>query len=207
MKGTPALETRRLALRPLDISDAGQIQELFPHWDIVRLLSARVPWPYPADGALTFIRDVVLPAVERGTAWHWSIRLRTIPDRLIGAISLMDEPDNNRGFLLAPGWQRQRLMTEATSVVTKFWFETLDKPVLRVPKAGGNLPSRLISEREGMHVVRIEERDFVSGRSIAEIWEISREAWRLRQGMVDEHPVESWCPGRFSRSAPTDPSG
>ena len=44
--------TERLILRPLEVADATQIQELFPHWEIVRFLMNRVPWPYPPDGAL-----------------------------------------------------------------------------------------------------------------------------------------------------------
>jgi RimJ/RimL family protein N-acetyltransferase len=39
--------TERLILRPLALADAAAIQELFPHWEIVRYLLNRVPWPYP----------------------------------------------------------------------------------------------------------------------------------------------------------------
>ncbi len=65
---TPTLRTARLLLRPLDLADAEQAQALFPNWKIVRHLAAVVPWPYPADGAVTFFRVVALPAVERGEA-------------------------------------------------------------------------------------------------------------------------------------------
>jgi RimJ/RimL family protein N-acetyltransferase len=81
---SPALETPRLHLRPLTLDDAPAIQEQFARWEIVRHLASRVPWPYPADGALSFVRDVALPGMARGEAWHWSLRLREAPDRLIG---------------------------------------------------------------------------------------------------------------------------
>ena len=81
----PALETPRLILRPLELADAEQVQILFPHWEIVRYLANKVPWPYPADGAHTYYRDVALPAIERGEEWHWSLRLKTVPGQLIGA--------------------------------------------------------------------------------------------------------------------------
>jgi len=42
------LETTRLLLRPLELADAEQTQQLFPHWEIVRYLANIVPWPYPA---------------------------------------------------------------------------------------------------------------------------------------------------------------
>jgi RimJ/RimL family protein N-acetyltransferase len=71
-------------------------------------------------------------------------------------------------------------MTEACSVVTDYWFKTLERPVLRAPKAAANLPSRRISESSGMRVIRIEDWDYVSGRLPSEIWEITREEWLRR---------------------------
>jgi len=178
----PSLETARLVLRPMALEDADQIQELFPHWEIVRHLAAVVPWPYPPDGALTYIRDLALPAMARGDEWIWTLRLKTEPDRVIGAIALNDTPggDTNRGFWLGLAWHGRGLMTEAADAVTDYWFDVLKKPVLRVPKAATNTTSRRISEKQGMRVVAVEERDYVSGRQPAEIWEITAEEWRLR---------------------------
>lgn len=178
---TPALETSRLLLRPLELADAVQAQVLFPQWEVVRFLSKQVPWPYPPDGAYTFYRDVALPAVERGAAWHWTIRLKTSPDQLIGSIGLMKGENKNRGFWLGVPWQGQGLMSEACEAVTEYWFDTLKFPVLRVPKAVANVASRRISEMQGMRVVAVEEREFVSGHLPAEIWEITAEEWRARR--------------------------
>jgi [ribosomal protein S5]-alanine N-acetyltransferase len=179
--GIPTLTTPRLILRPLELADADAIQNIFPQWEIVRFLASHVPWPYPADGALTYLRDTALPAMERGTEWHWSIRRKLAPERLIGAIGLMDEPGNNRGFWLDPAFQGQGLMTEACAAVTDYWFETLERSVLQAPKAIANVPSRRISERSGMRLIEKVEHDLVSGRLPAEIWEITREEWRRRR--------------------------
>ncbi len=172
------LTTARLILRPLELADADAIQALFPRWEIVRFLAANVPWPYPPDGALTFIRDRVLPAMAAGTEWHWSLRLKTAPQQLIGAISLMDTQGNNRGFWLDPAAQGQGLMTEACAAVNDYWFETLERPVLQAPKAVANTRSRRLSERAGMRMIATAERDYVSGRLPEELWEITREEWR-----------------------------
>ena len=174
----PTLTTARLILRPLELADADAVQALFPRWEIVRYLANHVPWPYPPDGALTYIRDQALPAVQRGSEWHWTIRRESAPERLIGVIGLTDKPGDNRGFWLDPAWQGQGLMTEASTAVTDYWFETLERPVLRAPKAVANVASRRISERGGMRLIEITERDFVSGRLPAEIWEITRQEWR-----------------------------
>jgi RimJ/RimL family protein N-acetyltransferase len=177
----PEIITPRLVLRCLDLPDAEAIQRLFPQWEIVRFMSDKVPWPYPSDGAVGFITDAI-SAMQSGTEWHWTIRPTASTEDVIGAISLMDRADDNRGFWLAPLWQGRGLMTEACKAVTDFWFDTLKRPVLRVPKAAANVRSRRISERTGMRMVKTETRGYVSGRLPAEIWEITAEEWRIFRG-------------------------
>lgn len=176
-----ALETPRLILRPLELADAAAAQKLFPQWEIVKYLAKQVPWPYPEDGALTYYRDAALPAMERGDEWHWSLRLRTDPDQMIGAIGLMKTEDNNRGFWLGLPWQRQGLMTEAVHAVTEYWFEELGFPVMRAPKAIANVASRRISEKSGMRVVATLDKDYVCGRLPSELWEITAAEWRYQR--------------------------
>ena len=176
-----ALETRRLWLRPLELTDAAQTQILFPQWEIVRFLFNAVPWPYPSDGALKYYRDLVLPAMERGDSWHWTLRLKPNPEQLIGCIALMRSADENRGFWLGIPWQGQGLMSEACEAVTDYWFNVLGFPVLRVPKAIANAASRRISEKQGMRVIAAMERDYVGGRFSAELWEITAEEWNRRK--------------------------
>jgi RimJ/RimL family protein N-acetyltransferase len=178
---TPTLETRRLVLRPLELADAEQAQALFPQWEVVRYLRNLVPWPYPPDGAYKYYRDLALPAMERGDSWHWTLRLKSAPEKLIGSIALMRSGDENRGFWIGPRWQGQGLMTEAADAVTDYWFDVLQFPLLRVPKAAGNIASRRISEKQGMRLVGEEQRDYVSGRLPTEIWEITAEEWRARR--------------------------
>jgi RimJ/RimL family protein N-acetyltransferase len=177
----PILQTSRLILRPLQLTDAAQVQVLFPKWEIVRYLTAQVPWPYPPDGAYQFYRNVALPAMERGDAWHWMLALKSAPGEVIGSIGLMKSKEVNRGFWLGLQWQGKGLMTEACEAVTDYWFNTLKFPVLRVPKAVANTGSRRISEKEGMCVVAVDERDYVCGRLPTEVWEITAEEWRARQ--------------------------
>jgi len=142
----------------------------------------RVPWPYPPDGALCYIRDVALPQMERGEVWHWTIRLAAKPEQIIGSISLVPGEKDNRGFWLGPQWQGQGLMSEACVWVNDFWFETLGFEVLRVSKAVGNTTSRRISEKQGMRLIGFGEKDYVSGRLPSEIWEITAGEWRTWKG-------------------------
>src|SRR5205085_12370925 len=87
----------------------------------------------------------------------------------------------NRGFWLAREHHGRGLMTEAADAVTDYWFNVLNKAVLRVQKAIANASSRRVSEKQGMRVVAIVERDFVSGTLPAEIWAITAEEWRARR--------------------------
>jgi ribosomal-protein-alanine N-acetyltransferase len=172
------LETKRLILRPLQLDDAEQTDRLFPQWDIVKYLNAAVPWPSPENLSLPRYRDVILPAIERGEEWHWTLRLRESPERHIGKISLQLGELDNRGYWLGLPWHGQGLMTEAVAAVNDYWFDVLGFKVLRAPKAVANLASRRISEKTGMRMVATFERDYVSGRLPAELWEITAEEWR-----------------------------
>lgn len=174
--------TPRLFLQPLEVEDADAIQELFPHWEIVRFLQNRVPWPYPADGAERFCREIALPQMERGEAFHWTLRLKAGPGRMVGVISLVTGEEDNRGFWLGLPWQGRGLMSEACLWVTDYWFETLANQRLRVEKATENLASRRISEKQGMRLVGAGEKDYVCGRHPSEIWEITASEWRAWKG-------------------------
>jgi ribosomal-protein-alanine N-acetyltransferase len=179
---TPVLETARLLLRPLELADAEQVQKLFPQWEVVRLLASIVPWPFPDDGVRNYYEHLALPAVERGDEWHWTLRLKTQPDQVIGAIEVCKGNENNRGFWLGRPWQGQGLMSEACDAVTDYWFNALGFEKMRVPKATANAASRRISEKQGMRMVETKESNYVSGRLPTEVWEITAEEWRERSG-------------------------
>lgn len=183
----PTLVTERLILKPLEAEDAAQIQALYPRWEIVRYMVSSVPWPYPDDGARHYVNNVALPDMKKGIAWFWTLRRQEEPEQLIGLICLYDVEDNNRGFWLAPEWQGQGYMREASIAATEYWFNTLNKPVLRAPKAALNQRSQRISASSGMRLIRTEKKAYVSGELDSELWEITREEWNaLRRSTGDQ---------------------
>jgi len=123
--------------------------------------------------------------MERGEEWHWTLRLHAAPEEIIGAIGLSRGKEVNRGFWLVPEQQRQGLMTEAVIAVTGYWFEVLGFPVLRVSKAIANTGSRRISEKTGMRVVSVEERNYVGGKMLSEVWELTAEEWQQQRTSGD----------------------
>ena len=187
----PTLQTARLTLQPLSLQDAEATQNLFPHWEVVRFLAAVVPWPYPPDGAERYLRDVALPAMERGEELHWSLRLKSDPSVHIGAIGLFPKSElEQRGFWLGLPWHGQGLMTEAVLAVNRVWFDVLGMPVLRTSKAVANLHSRRISEKTGMRLIGTTEKDYVSGRQASQLWEMAADEWRAFEESHSQDPRE-----------------
>lgn len=178
---TPALETSRLYLQPLEAEDALQIQKVFPQWEIVRHLAAGFPWPYPDDGASRYVNMIALPASAKGTGWFWTIRRKEEPSAIIGLISLSDEQDNNRGFWLVPEWQRKGYMSEACYTVTDYWFNTLNREVLRTPKASANNASKKISLNSRMRLIQNCKKHYIEGELDSELWEITRHEWNSQK--------------------------
>ncbi|EDW8633057.1 GNAT family N-acetyltransferase, partial [Salmonella enterica subsp. enterica] len=149
----PTLKTARLVLKPLTSNDAVQIQNIYPKWEIVQFMVSTVPWPYPDNGAENFVNNVALPDVNKGIAWLWTIRRHEHPNEIMGLIGLYDIQDNNRGFWLSPEYQGKGYMREASIAATDYWFNTLNKTVLRAPKAAGNIRSKSISIGSGMRLI------------------------------------------------------
>jgi len=129
----------------------------------------------------TFAKDLQRGAsrrdVEKPSVNNYDADLRTN----IGVISLHRDEWDNRGYWLGLPWHRQGLMTEAVVAVNDYWFDVLGFTVLRAPKAVANVASRRISEKTGMRLIATVERDYVSGRLPAEIWEITAEEWRAKR--------------------------
>ena len=183
MPPTPVLRTPRLVLRPLRAKDATIIQQRFPKWEIVRHLTAHIPWPYPADGAAQHIAEC-LEQMARGEKSFWAITLKGQPDDLIGRIDLW--PDDGvsqdmRGFWLDPQFQRQGLMTEAAERVTEYAFVVLKWPHLWLSNAQGNIASRRIKEKQGAQLVDLQIGHYVGGEDSRMVWLLSREAWLARR--------------------------
>ena len=183
MPATPVLETPRLVLRPVRRKDAPVVQRRFPHWEIVRYLDAKIPWPYPPDGAATHI-ETCLGEMARGEKSHWAIIPKSGPADLIGLIDLWPDDGvsrSQRGFWLDPEFQRQGLMTEAVDRVTAYAFIDLCWPHLWLTNAQDNHASRRIKEHQGAQLVDLMIGRHVGGEGPQMVWRLSRKDWLVRQ--------------------------
>lgn len=178
----PTLETPRLWLRGLKFADAPRMQNLVNHWEIARYLAGGFPWPYPEDGAVTFLKNGVMDS-QGIDNWAWGLFLKnpTTPndEGVIGVISLRKKnPEGNRGFWLGLPYHGQGLMTEASEAVNRFAFEVVgfDKLILR--NAVKNNASSRIKQKNGAILIRIEPSKSVDPTlTESEVWELTRDAW------------------------------
>jgi RimJ/RimL family protein N-acetyltransferase len=177
------LETERLWLKPARVSDAPSVQRRFNNWEVVKYLSAQVPWPYPPDGAETFLTGVEADHAS-GVKNHWGIWIKGGPSEVVGVISLW--PDDGvsrdmRGFWLDPEFQGHGYMTEAANRVTDYALIELGWPCLWVGNATANIRSARVKERQGAALVETVEYDYVCGRQPRQTWRLDADAWRARR--------------------------
>ena len=175
---TPMLETARLILRPKRLDDAPVVQTLFPHWEVVRYLAAKVPWPYPEGGAEQHIGEC-LENMAKGVKFHWTITLKAEGDAPIGGIDLWPDMGDReqRGFWLAADYHGRGLMTEAAERVTEYAFLQLGWPQLYLSNAVGNQASHRIKEKQGARIVGYAPIDIVQGPTQRVVWLLTREDW------------------------------
>ncbi|UGA42951.1 GNAT family N-acetyltransferase [Bradyrhizobium quebecense] len=180
MVETPRIETRRLILRPLALSDAAAIQRHFNNWNVIKTLATVVPWPYPEDGAESFIKRELDKIAAGEESYQWVLVLRTGDGEAIGNVNFRPRADGrkgNRGFWLAEPYWNRGLMTEAIAAVNDFAFLTLGLDHFHVCNAQSNVASRRVKQKTGAEFVGFVELPHHNGESRAEKWKVTRETW------------------------------
>jgi len=182
MRQLPVFETTRLILRDITERDAPAYERHFAVYDVIGTMSQIVPWPYPENGVLEFIRTTVMPN-QCLNQWFWGICLKSAPDELIGAIWLKRKgTPSNRGFWLGKKFWRQGIMTEAVKPVTDYAFDVLGFEKLILANAVGNPASRRLKENTGAAFLRTEPATYVNPRyTEREVWELTKRCWKAFQ--------------------------
>lgn len=182
MKTIPTFETQRLILRGVLESDAEEYARHFINYEVIRHLAAGVPWPYPDDGIMTYIKDQILP-FQGDSKWVWAITFKESPDTLIGVVELLSgEYPFNRGFWLGEQFWGKGIMMEAVEPVTDFAFQTLGFKVLTFANAAGNIRSARIKEKSGARFVRRESAKFVDPNLLErDVFELTPQDWLGRK--------------------------
>ncbi|MBP9791646.1 MAG: GNAT family N-acetyltransferase [Rickettsiales bacterium] len=180
----PTFRTERLILREITEADAPSYEENFVTYDVISQLSKAVPWPYPKDGVLEWIKNEILPKNGKDK-WVWGISLKDKPNEIIGVVELWKEgKPENRGFFLGKRFWGQGFMTEAVKPVTNYAFDVLGFEKLIFANALGNNRSRRIKEKTGARLIRLEPAKYVSpDYTQREVWELKKEEWYKLKGL------------------------
>ena len=144
-----SIKTKRLVLRPSILSDADNIQAYFNDWEIIKWMRPPVPWPYPEDGAVQYLKSL-----QDNPSYHSSSILLSGSDKVIGTIRFerheeMDLVYAVRGFTLNPGYWGKGLMSEAADALNDYIFTKTDIKEIRASNVVGNIASRRIKEKQG----------------------------------------------------------
>lgn len=179
------ITTDRLVLREPRLDDAAAIQAYFADWEIIRWLRPPVPWPYPLDGALTYIQRQ-LP--EQGKAAITFAITRKNQDEAIGIVDIRIKQDGEgqyaeRGFSLSRQFWGQGLMHEATEAVTDYLFTQTALLRLVTFNAPDNQPSRRLQAKQGHRFLGIHKADTpnYNGNDQQEKWLLTRADWLALQ--------------------------
>jgi [ribosomal protein S5]-alanine N-acetyltransferase len=179
MNTTPTFTTNRLILKLPSLEHAADLQNYINDWEVARNFSKGFPWPYPADGAVVFLRDVALPNQGK-TRWTWGIFLKEQPEHLIGIVEIFRDPKIkwNRGFWLARKFWNKGYVSEAVVPVLDFAFNQLGFERMLFANAKANIGSSKIKSKTAgtfLHIEKLEHVDPTHDQT--EVWELTKEQW------------------------------
>lgn len=176
----PIFHTKRLILREITEADIPAYEENFIDYAVISQLTRAVPWPYPENGILNYIRTEI-HAKQGKDKWVWGIVLKDKPEELIGAVELRREgKPEHRGFWLGKKFWGQGIMTEAVKPVMNYAFDVLGFEKLIFSNAAGNKRSRRIKEKTGARLIRLEPAEYVDpAYTEREVWEITKQEWDM----------------------------
>lgn len=147
---TPALaafSTPNLTLEPFDPSHLDFVQRYAADWNVAQWL-ARVPHPYPDDGAQTFL-NLSQATFEAGEAVRWVVK-----DRLSGEPLGFVGLDSQRGgwhigYWFAPHAWGRGVATEAAFHALTFGFWYMELPAIESGVLADNPASKRVLEKCG----------------------------------------------------------
>ncbi len=144
------LETERLILRPLMLSDAPLMRELAGHSDIAAT-TLHIPHPYPEGAAESFIESLAESA-EKGSNFTFGI-IHKRDAQFMGMIGIHPVAQFDRaeiGYWIGVPYWGQGYTSEAARRLVAFGFEELKLHRIYASYFIPNTASRRVMEKAGM---------------------------------------------------------
>lgn len=125
-KDFPIINTSRLSLRQLNLTDVEEVLFLRSDSDVNEFIKRQTP--RKIQDAIEFVDKIQLGYIKKETI-SWVISLKDTP-KMIGSICLWNFSDDRKtaevGYDLHPSFQNKGIMTEALKEVLKLGFYSLD---------------------------------------------------------------------------------
>ena len=146
----PKLETDRLILRPMRVSDAPDMFEYARDPEVTRYLLWR---PHESISHTRSYLEYLAGRYRIGMHYEWAVILKA-EGRMIGTCGFasVDCPNNKAeiGYVLNPRYRGQGLMPEAVLRVMRFGFDMMGLHRIEARYMIGNEASRRVMDKVGM---------------------------------------------------------
>ena len=165
----PPLETERLLLRAIRVSDAADMYDYARRPEVTRYLL----WnPHPDIKHTKRYLEYLATRYRIGMFYDWAL-IHKKDRRMIGTCGFVrfDCPHNSAeiGYVLHPDYQGQSLMPEAVHAVMEFGFSTLELHRIEARFMVGNDASRKVMEKLGMTFEGIKRQSMLVKGSYRDI--------------------------------------
>jgi 8-oxo-dGTP diphosphatase len=177
----PRIETPRLVLRTVTLADAPWIERYVSDWEVARH-TARIPHPYPAGGAVDFIRGL---DPEEGPTFAIERREDCEPVGLIG-IELRAPGEAETGYWIGKPFWGRGYASEALKAIVDYAFLTMNLGALIATADPENPASIRVQEKAGLAFTGMVEIEAPARghRVKVERRAIDRTAWQERRADV-----------------------
>jgi [ribosomal protein S5]-alanine N-acetyltransferase len=157
------IDTPRLQLRPLEVSDADALFPLASDPDVARMMS----WDAHRDrGETVAFLERMVGTRDEGSSVGWAIVLEGTPVGVISIDGIRWEFRAWRtdraelGYWLGKPYWGKGIMSEAATAALRFAFETLGLHKVTIGCVDGNAASRAIIEKLGFRFLALFQEDF-----------------------------------------------
>ncbi len=155
IKVNSEIRSARLTLRPLRVSDAGRLFDLFNNWSVIRFLSSP-PWPYARTDAEAFVNGA-LKATSEEQDVPFAITIDDVPIGCVGArlrpaSELQDAPGPHIGYWLGEPYWGHGYMTEAANALISCIFAARPDDIIYSGVFKENAASLRVQEKLGFIV-------------------------------------------------------
>jgi len=179
------LETKRLILRPIKMSDAKDVVKNINNLNVSKCLLV-VPHPYTLKDAKWFVNHCKEKRKEKPIKnYEFSITLKT-DNKVIGGAGITnidyEQGTADLGYWLGESYWRQGIMTEAINKLIEIAFNKLKLRRLRIPAFKSNKASNELARKLGFKYERCL-RKAMKAKSTGKIhdetlWGLLKSEWK-----------------------------